>query len=349
MSSGRRRAKVNSGLHIVPYKRPGKPTIWYIYAYRGGPRIHDCEGARPVVTEEILQAAFEAKRKKPRGGDQILDRLIFDYRSSPEFTTLSDRTQKDYRVELDKLSVRWGSAPLAVFDDRRMREDILTWRDERANTPRTADKGIVMLSTLLGWAVVRGRLTLNVAHGIPLLYRVNRADKVWSEADFAAIKPHCSTELDWAIRFASLTGFRLGDLVKVGWDDIGGKGIIYTTSKKTRRVVVPVFPELRDLLAEIGASTGTILKNSRSAAWTESGLGGVFQKAKAKAQGFDTTLRLHDLRGTYATWLANMGVTDQEIGRIIAWKETRVAEIRLRYIDEARVVASLVERLSKQG
>ena len=44
-----------------------------------------------------------------------------------------------------------------------------------------------------------------------------------------------------------------------------------------------------------------------------------------------------------------LGITDQEIGRIIAWKETRVAEIRMRYIDEAHIVASLVERLSKQA
>ena len=113
--------------------------------------------------------------------------------------------------------------------------------------------------------------------------------------------------------------------------------------------MVPILPELRELLAEIGDSTGTILKNSRGASWTESGLGSVFQKAKGKAQGFDASLRLHDLRGTYATWLATKGLTDQEIGRIIAWKETRVAEIRLRYIDEAHVVASLVERLSKRA
>ena len=348
MTSGRRRAKVNLGLHVVPFRRPGKLTIWYVYAYRGGPRIYDCEGVRPVITKEILEAAFEAKAKQPRGGDRNLDGLIFDYKGSPEFSSLRDRTQKDYRVELDRLSAMWGDAPLGIFNDRRMREDILAWRDGRANTPRTADKGIVMLSTLLGWALVRGRLTINVAQGIPMLYRADRADKVWSIADFAAIKPHCSKELDWAIRLASLTGLRLGDLVDVLWDHVGDKAVIYTTSKKRRRVVVPIFSELRELFDEIGASTGTILKNSRGAAWTESGLGCVFQKAK-KAPGFDRTLRLHDLRGTYATWLATKGLTDQEIGRIIAWKETRVAEIRRRYIDEAHVVAALVERLSKQA
>lgn len=79
------------------------------------------------------------------------------------------------------------------------------------------------MTATLNWGMLRGRVTVNIAHGIPSLYRANRADKVWSPADFAAIKPHCSKELDWAIRFASLTGFRLGDLVNVCWDHTGGE------------------------------------------------------------------------------------------------------------------------------
>ena len=69
------------------------------------------------------------------------------------------------------------------------------------------------------------------------------------------------------------------------------------------------------------------------------------QKAKAKAPGFNIALRIHDMRGTYATWLARKGLTDQKIGRIIGWSEKQVAEIRRRYVDEEHVAASLVERL----
>lgn len=110
-------------------------------------------------------------------------------------------------------------------------------------------------------------------------------------------------------------------------------------------MVVPILDELRDLLAEIGRQSGPILRNSRGKPWTESGLGGVFQKAKAKAPGFNIALRIHDMRGTYATWLARKGLTDQKIGRIIGWSEKQVAEIRRRYVDEEHVAASLVERL----
>lgn len=86
----------------------------------------------------------------------------------------------------------------------------------------------------------------------------------------------------------------------------------------------------------------TVLVNSRGTGWTESGLGSVFQKHKPT--GFDR--RIHDLRGTFATWLATKGLTNEEIARILGWTAKRVDEIRARYVNEERVVISLLERLS---
>jgi integrase len=141
-----------------------------------------------------------------------------------------------------------------------------------------------------------------------------------------------------ALLLASLTGLRLGDLVRVTWEDIGDKAIILTTRKRKGRAIIPILPDLRALLDSIGAGTGPILRNSRGEPWTES----VFQKAKP--DGFDRTM--HDLRGTYATWLAMRGLTDEEIARTIGWTAKRISEIRSRYVDEARVIVSMVERLS---
>lgn len=55
---------------------------------------------------------------------------------------------------------------------------------------------------------------------------------------------------------------------------------------------------------------------------------------------------LHDLRGTYVTFLASKRLTDDEISHIIGWTAKRISEIRACYVDEARFVISLVERLS---
>jgi hypothetical protein len=40
------------------------------------------------------------------------------------------------------------------------------------------------------------------------------------------------------------------------------------------------------------------------------------------------------------------GLTDEEIARIIGWTAKRIGEIRARYVDEARVLVSLIDRLS---
>ena len=112
--------------------------------------------------------------------------------------------------------------------------------------------------------------------------------------------------------------------------------------KRGGRAVIPILPELRAWLDARDQTTPTVLVNSRGGSWTTSGLGSVFQKSKPA--GFDRTM--HDLRGTYVTWLAVKGLTDEEIARTVGWTAKRIAEVRARYVDEARVVIEMTKRLS---
>ena len=346
MTPGKRRTRVEHGLHIVRKINAAKATLWYVYAYRGGPQIYTCEGAKPKITPTILEEATEVRRERHTVPRNTLAGLVEAYRASPEFEKLQPRTRKDYEIELDKILAKFGSVPLPVFNERPMREDVTNWRNEISDRPRTADKRIVMLATVLAYGVQLGRLSINIAAGIPALYKADRSEEIWKKTDWEAILPHCSKELTQVLKLASLTGLRLGDLVTLEWVQVGQNAIIKTTRKKNRRVVIPILPELSELLNAIGRGAGTVLKNSRDQAWTENGLGTVFQRAKVKA---GIGVRIHDLRGTYATWLAIQGLTDQEIGRIVAWSEKQVAALRMRYISEEHVVASLVNRLAKKA
>lgn len=324
---------VNHGLHVV---RAGKR--WYVYAWRGGPQIHTQQGKRPVIDRALLDKAAE-NRAKPKYG---LSGLIAEYKDSPEFKRLADTTKEDYLRTLDRIDEKFGRARLGVFEDRRMRGDIIAWRDEWVATPRTADKLTVMLGTLLGWGVERGKLAINVAHSIPLLHSVDKSDEIWERRHIRAMvnaPPH----LRDALKMAAFTGLRLGDLVKLDWDlHVREKAIVFITKKRKGRAVIPITPTLRGLLNDREWRTGPVIRNSRGKAWTESGLGSVFQKNKP--EGFDRTI--HDLRGTYVTWLAVMGLNDEEVARIVGWTAKRVAVVRARYVDEQRVIVSLVERLA---
>lgn len=349
MTAGRRRTRIVTKLHIVTKRRRGKPDLHYVYAWRGGPQIYSCEGVKPTITPDLLGAQMKARQESLGYHTPDIDSLIADYEASPDYTGCAKSTLKDYRLWLTRISERFGCTPIEVFEDRRMRGDIIDWRNTWAEQPRTADKASVMMSTLLNWAVENGRLSVNVAAGIKQLHNVNKADQIWEDRHWKVMEalndkgePICPAHVMDALKLASMTGLRLGDLVKLDWKHVGDKAIVLLTNKRKGRAVIPIVPELRRHLDARDHREGSVLRNSRGKPWTESGLGSVFQKAKP--EGFDRTI--HDLRGTYATWLAVKGLTDEQIARIIGWTAKRVSEIRARYVDEARVVVSLVERLS---
>lgn len=334
-----------SGLHIVAKARKSAKR-WYVYAWRGGPCIFQQDGARPVITPEILgrqqhalQESFGAR------SENDIDEVISGYEASPSFSLLKDSTKKDYRLWLTRISARFGNTPLAAFEDRRMRGDIIEWRDQWAHQPRTADKASVMMATLLGWALENGKIDINVAAGIKHLHKVNKSDQVWEDRHWQAVRAldDFPAHVMDALMLASLTGLRLGDLVRLDWSNVMDKAIIVEkTRKRGGRAFIPIYTELRQWLDGRETKTGPVLLNSRKQAWTESGLETVWQRRKPN--GFDRTL--HDLRGTFVTFLAVKGLTDEEIGRVIGWTAKRIGEIRARYVDEAKVIISLAERMS---
>jgi len=339
-----------TGLHLVRM-RLKRGERWYVYAWRGGPCIHTADGRKPDITPAMLQAAVEARRAPKCTG--TVEWLVREYRASEDFKALRAPTRRDYERSLDRIDARFGKAPVGAFEDRRIRNDIIQWRDGWRSQPRTADKVLVMLQTLLSWSVERGFMAINAAHGIKLIHKADRSDLVWEAEHWAAFEavddtgqPICPPQLMNALKLISMTGLRLGDVIRLEWGMVGDKAIVLTTKKRDGRAAIPIFADLRTFLDQLQPDkkkrTGKVLRNSRGKGWTESGLGSVFQKKQP--EGFDRTM--HDLRGTYVTMLAVLGLTDEEIARIIGWTAKHIAAIRARYVDEARVVVSLVDRMS---
>lgn len=344
MPSGKHRTKIVSGLHIV--KKPLKLcTRYYVFAWRGGPCIHTQDDSYPVITQEILAKQQQVKAERYGESSDSLEQLIRDYKNSPEFKGLAERTQAEYTRLLGRISERFGSTPLMVFEARSMRFDIIEWKNQWASQPRTADSAAMMMNTLLGYGVQIGRLGVNIATNITTLHKVDRSDLIWEAEHWEAFKAaEPPDHLMEALELGSLTGFRLSDLVQVSWHHVGHKAIIFVTSKRKGRAVVPIIPSLRAWLDKTPPDqrVGTLLKNSRGDPWTSSGLGSVFQKAKPK--GFDRTI--HDLRGTFVTFLINQGLTDDQVAMVVGWTAKRISQVRARYVNEERIILNLAERLS---
>jgi len=64
---------------------------------------------------------------------------------------------------------------------------VVQWRDSRADTPRAADNGVLVLRTILSFARLRGDLGVNVAEAVPRIYKgADRAEIIWTDGDIDA-------------------------------------------------------------------------------------------------------------------------------------------------------------------
>jgi integrase len=163
------------------------------------------------------------------------------------------------------------------------------------------------------------------------------------------------------VRLACLTGLRCADLADLRWKEVGPKAIIRVASKasrgRRRRAMVSMTTELQVLLDELSSrprrpDVDTVLVNSDGRQWSSDGLGKRVGEAATKAGIVHSDGRkkhLHDCRGTFATHLMLSGATDQEIARALAWSSERVANIRMVYVDQARTVVALADRLTAKA
>ena len=353
-----------AGLHIVTKRKPGRPLRHYVYAWRGGPLIHKAEGPRPKITAAISDAAAEARKARglERTAGDSMAALILAFKASGEFGRLAATTRTSHNTWLERIREEFGDAPIALFDDRRVRNDIVNWRDRWADKPRSADAGMQTMSRLLSWGFDRGKLTKNVATGIAQLYEADRSDVIWETDDFERFAKVASVEVGEGVALAAFTGLRRGDLVKLPWSAIGEHAIVWRTAKSRGKnlATIPLMPEAKALLARILQRHAdqmakrpeakrrplpeTVLSNSRWQPWAPTGFGSRFNDAKVAA-GIDK--HLHDLRGTFVTRCCIAGLNDREIADIVGWNTKDIASIRARYADQARVVIAIGERLSR--
>ena len=126
-----------------------------------------------------------------------------------------------------------------------------------------------VLSVVLSYGVDLGRVAGNPCE-IRRLYKNDRSEIIWTDADLAMLKPACSPEMSRAVDLAVHTGRKLGDLTRLCWSHIGDDAIVIPTSKSRgrREAMVPLYGALREVLASIPKST-TVLTNGKEQPWKD--------------------------------------------------------------------------------
>lgn len=323
------------GVHIV--KSNGST---YVYAWRGGPRIK-----AEIGTPEFFQELAEVTNKATAPDIRKISGLVADYRGSDDWKRLADKSRKNWIPFLDSVTETFGSTSIGAFDRPLIRVAIRQWRDRYKHSPRQADMALQALSRVLSFGVAEGRLQANACTGIPRLYKSNRADIIWLPEDIEALSEHASKEVMWAVRLASLTGLRKSDLLKLSWSHVQTNSIERRTSKSNHQktAVIPLYRELRELLAEIPKRATTILTNSDGHPW-KTGFDASFRPAKLKA-GIDH--HFHDLRGTAATRMYMAGLTVREIAEMFTWSEDQVERLIRVYVKKDEILLDRIRRIDE--
>lgn len=357
------------GVHIVTARRDGKPVRYYIYAWRGGPLIRSAVGGeKPSLTRDDVSAIARAlEQAKPAPKDTI-EGLIRQYRpNSPEWKRLQPSTRRTWGFALDQIEARWGPVPLRLWNDARMLQQVIKWRNEMQDRPRAADIHVGVLQRLLEYGRLNSKVIVNIASGIPTLYSAaQRAEIIWTEADFVAFDKYASQSLRDVASLAAMTGLRRADLIGLTWDEIGSHAIRRLAAKvvkgKRKWVVMPIIPALHDLLNDLRTrarkeKVNTVLVTSHGTPWTGNGLSGGFGSAVREADihhidhdGAKRWKHLHDIRGTFATRLMTapgLDLDDKQVAAIMGWAPEKVSEIRKHYVDDEAIVVALGERLAQ--
>jgi integrase len=324
-------------------KVKSKGRIYY-YAWRGGPRLIGRPG-----TPEFLASYNQAIEDRKATDTDKFRSVVVAYKAGP-YTELAPSTRRNWAPWLDEISRYYGDLRTAQFNrPEKIRPIIIRWRNRWADTPRAADYGMQVLSRVLSYAIdPLGKIASNPCEGIKQLYSANRSEIIWTDADIADLKKFCAPEIADAVDLAALTGLRLGDLLRLSWSHIREDWIEISTgkSKHQRTAIIPLYDELRAILARIPRRATTVLTNSKHRPWRANGFGTAFNRAKIAASMNDRNLHFHDLRGTAATKFYLAKVSERQIAEIMGWEEAHVSKIIRRYVDRAAVTKELIRQIN---
>ena len=298
------------GLNSVTKRLADGRTVSYYYAWKGGPPLRGELGTPEFIAS--YNAAIATKVTPPSG---LLIQLLQDYQASDNFRSRRDRTRHDYIQQIKRIERDLGDFPLAALTDRRTRGAFMEWRDKLAlSSRRQADYAWQVLALVLAWAKERGKITVNPCERGGRLYRGNRVDKIWTDADEAAFLRTAPAHLRLPLLLALWTGQRQGDLLRLTWSAYDGSHIRLRQSKTGMPVRVKVGAPLKAVLDATPKVSPLILVSTTNKPWTGGGFRASWRIAQAAAGVVGVTF--HDLRGTAVTRLVLVGCTEAEIAAI---------------------------------
>ncbi|SIR97013.1 hypothetical protein SAMN05421666_0864 [Roseovarius nanhaiticus] len=159
--------------------------------------------------------------RKPHVVKTTWNALIIDFYRSPEFRSKAAGTRQNYRRHCEELREKNGDKDMRNF----RRKQAIAARDTLADTWSKANERLAVLSILCRKAVDLEWIERNPVTDIPKL--TGGEYQAWPDDKLDAYERHCDAHrLTMARTVYGLgvgTGQRLGDCIKMTWDDFDGE------------------------------------------------------------------------------------------------------------------------------
>lgn len=272
--------------------------------------------------------------------------IVWRYQNDAEFKKLAALTQRDYRRQLDKIKTKFGRLSIAAMDSPKVSDHIYRWRDDMAATsPRQADYAISVLGAMLAWGVRRGLIDHNRAAGVPDAYKSDRAGKVWSVDQQAAILAKANATVQRAVILAVETGLAQQDLLALTWAQVRDRIIVTRRLKNDTPVAIPISRDLAEALKGFPRTSDNVLTKADGKPWGKKGNGLRSEHRAARLEAGVTDRTFHDWRGTYITRRRSMGWTAEETALTSGHPVAGEKGAQGAYADRQTVAIANAERL----
>ena len=241
----------------------------------------------------------------------------------------------------------FGQQPL----DEILPNAVQQWFDEHSATaPGGANRTLDVLRQIMNHAIACGHLETNPTRGVtrnprPMLNRflslkeVQRLHAVLDERAGASAHQRQQADL---IRLLLLTGCRIGELVRLRWEDLDGDRLRLPDSKTGPRIVF-LNGQAHAILAR-QPHKGPFIFPSRTSASRPHPVDLPLWRSARRHAGI-TDVRLHDLRHTFASHAVLQGVPLPVVSRLLGHTQTRMT-LRYAHLSD-RDVAAAAERIGR--
>lgn len=230
-------------------------------------------------------------------------------------------TLRHYRRWAERFRKEFGDASFAVFNDYRIRADVIAWRDRYKDTPRQADYGATVAHMIITFGADTGRCANHLIK-IPKLYHSNRAELVWTPDLVTTWKTGTSPAMCRIMDFMTLFGPRPQDAIRANRSNIltkdGIRFLVLRTRKRKRVATIPITGARAEWIDTLPPGQMQLIVTPGGEPWrTVRQLSDAFT-AISRAREIET-LQLRDTRGTAATRQLIDGDSIEDVAANMGW------------------------------